>query len=278
MTRRSKNESRKAGASYREHVSKAVVVPQVALLLLFAGQQVASADSVGKGNPAQAISSNNAAEKIDVDENDQKLFGRWMAAGSGCRADSADTSVKSDVQLVAAEYDAENPKVLKVTFALPDFRLRPLEQTPERPTVSSVNFARECALRFNVNPPAGKIIRSASAETQIEVSKEKEVKLFVAGALKLGATTLTQQRTQFDNAESFRFRRHPLLLVPGKNPTDEMPEVGCAEKKIVGVDLTLLTNKPTESALAEARIHGNGAITITVDLDDCPVAPAEIKK
>lgn len=249
-----------------------------ALLLLLTERHAALADSVSPESSTQAISAAAAAEKSGVAQEEEQLFGRWMAAGSGCRADSADKSVKNDVQLISAEYDSKNPKQLKVTFALPDFRLRPLDPTPERPNVSGVNFARECALRINVNPPPGKIIRSASAEAQVEVSKDKDVKLFVAGSLKLGATTLTQQQKQFEPSESFRFRRHPLLLIPGRNPADEMPKVDCAEKKIVGVDLTLLTNRPTEDALAEARLYGKRDITITVHLDDCSALSSGAEK
>jgi hypothetical protein len=255
--------SRTVGHRYRLLCSLSVVP----LAALAAGL---SSYGTARASDGAAIHSASAEEPAEQRQEEEALFGRWMAAGSGCRADSVDKTVKNDVQLVSAEYNPQDPKFIKVTFSLPDFRLRPLEQKPGKPQVSGVNYARECALRFNLNPPEGKKIKSASAETEIEVSKDKDVKLFVAGSLKLGATTLTQQQTQFPNAESFRFRRHPLLLVPGKNPTDEVPQVDCGEKKIVGVDLTLLTNKPVESNLAEARVFGNGNVTINIELEDCP--------
>ena len=206
---------------------------------------------------------------IDSKKSADAVIGQWMAAGSGCQA-SADKP--GDVQLVSVETDPTNPMVHTVTFSLPQYRLKPLAVAPERPKVSLINYARECAIRLNVNPPKGYALSGVTGSTEFEVSKDNNAKLLAQATLKVGATTITKDVKQFTKEESFKFRTMPIELIPGRTPEDETPQIECEAKKIVGIDFTFLTNKDSETALAEARIAGNGLARFKISFDKCPQA------
>jgi hypothetical protein len=237
----------------------------------------------------------NVVVKDNPSSGSGSLVEKWMAVGSGCQATS---DKPGDVKFVGVDLSKKDPKgslsVASVKFDLSQFNLRPLVQKestlgdaksqaakgdqshkPEsgKPESSLVNYARECAIRLVVSPPPGTKIRSVSAKAVAEISKDRNSKLFLQGTLKTGATTVAKSVHRFGSDQDFRFRSEVMEMVPGRNPDDEIAPVSCNEKKIVGLDLTLLTNKDSPAAVAEARLAADSIVNVDLEFEKCEPAP-----
>lgn len=236
--------------------------------------------------------------KGDSPVDSASLVEKWMAVGSGCQA----TSDKAgDVKFVGVDVSKSkedvnrndalkgSPKLASLKFDLSQFSLRPLVKkdaaqreandpastSSERNAGTSatearlVNYARECAIRVVVAPPPGTKIRSVNAKAVAEVTKDRHSKMLLQGSLKVGASTVAKAVHQFGSDQEFRFRSEVLEAVPGSHPDDEVAPIACNEKKVVGFDLTFLTNKENASAVAEARLAANSLVTLDLELEDC---------
>lgn len=256
------------------------LVKAVTLFCLISGSHALGKSVVVKGNPLSESGS---------------LIEKWMAVGSGCQATS---DKPGDVRFVGADLSKNDPKeslsVASVKFDLSQFNLRPLVQkesaqadaqpqsaksdksnNPEsgRAESSLVNYARECAIRIVVSPPPGTKLRSVSAKAVAEISKDRNSKLFLQGTLKTGASTVAKSVHRFGSDQDFRYRSEVMEMVPGRNPDDEIAPVSCNEKKIVGLDLTLLTNKDSPAAVAEAKLAANSIVNVDLEFEKCEPAP-----
>lgn len=203
------------------------------------------------------------------DPNDGAIIGKWMAAGSGCRSTSEDIGdVK--MKLLPSGEDGKL-KSFQMEFALPDYTLKPLEPNAERPQPSLTQFARECAIRVSVQPPKGMKLSAASARTVANVSKDSASDLLLQGALKVGAVTLATHQRRFEKGTEFREREEIIDLVPGRDKGYEPLQSDCGQARIVGVDLTFLTNKSATSAPVDARIGRDKTLEISVGLEPCSI-------
>jgi hypothetical protein len=269
--------------------------------------RVKKAQGLGSGFLVKAVTlccglipgSHALAKSVVVKGNPQSESGslveKWMAVGSGCQATS---DKPGDVKFVGAELSKNDPKgslsVASVKFDLSQFNLRPLVQKESAqgdtqsqpakndqssalksgaPESSLMNYARECAIRIVVSPPPGTKLRSVSAKAVAEISKDRNSKLFLQGALKTGASTVAKSVHRFGSDQDFRFRSEVMEMVPGRNPDDEIAPVSCNEKKIVGLDLTLLTNKDSPAAVAEAKLAANSIVDVDLEFENCETAP-----
>jgi hypothetical protein len=237
----------------------------------------------------------NVVVKDNPSSGSGSLVEKWMAVGSGCQATS---DKPGDVKFVGVDLSKKDPKgslsVASVKFDLSQFNLRPLVQkdsaqgggksqsskndpssamNSSAPESSLVNYARECAIRIVVSPPPGTKLRSVSAKAVAEISKDRNSKLFLQGTLKTGASTVAKSVHRFASDQDFRFRSEVMELVPGRNPDDEIAPVSCNEKKIVGLDLTLLTNKDSPAAVAEARLAADSIVNVDLEFEKCEPAP-----
>ncbi len=226
---------------------------------------------------ALALSPAFAKQVVIEDNGNEGVIGSWLAAGSGCQANSQQ---QGDVSMLSVKPGEKSDDHQRVTFELKKYRLKPLQQrqagtnSPNAETLESkkarlLNYARECALRVNVNPPPGKRLKMATASAELELTKGQDAQLLVAASLKVGAETVTQSRYHFKNDESFRYRRQKVDLLPGGSAVEQFPEIDCNAKKIVGVDLTFLTNKKKEDIAVDARLFGPALLELEVTFEDC---------
>jgi hypothetical protein len=245
--------------------------------------------------PGSHALAKNVVVKGNPQSESGALVEKWMAVGSGCQATS---DKPGDVKFVGVDLSKNDPKgslsVASVKFDLSQFSLRPLVKkesaqgggksqsskndpssamNSSAPESSLVNYARECAIRIVVSPPPGTKIRSVSAKAVAEISKDRDSKLFLQGTLKTGASTVAKSVHRFGSDQDFRFRSEVMELVPGRNPDDEIAPVSCNEKKIVGLDLTLLTNKDSPAAVAEARLAADSIVNVDLEFEKCEPAP-----
>jgi hypothetical protein len=191
-----------------------------------------------------------------------------MAAGSGCKGTSKE---KGNVALESATWSGSDKKSFVVQFAAHGYRLRPLDKADKGAEPSLVSYARECALRFSVNPPKGTRLAAVTARADTEVSKDAASELLVNAVLKVGSSSVAEERRQFDKSQVFNHRGEIFELIPGRSPELEMPPLACEETKVVGADFTFLTHKDKASSQAEARLAGDEKVRF--ELAFVPCAP-----
>lgn len=186
----------------------------------------------------------------------------WFALGSGCRAKHDEPG---DVTLESEGQDARNPNMYHARFKLPSYALDSAALKDPAP----VKFARECALRLNVNPPPGMRVKSASAHTRVRASKSEGTKLTVLGELKIGAATLGRQMHDFDRGEAFTDREDVQELAPGAKADEAMPALKCGEAKILAYNYTWLADRAAVTDTAKVYVGSDRSLVLDVELEPC---------
>jgi hypothetical protein len=186
----------------------------------------------------------------------------WFALGSGCRAKS---DVPGDVVAEPLAADPARPNVHRVRFHLDSYKLA----SPMVTEGVGLKFARECAVRVNINPPAGKKIVKVTARTQVAVDKSAPVKLTVASELKLGKQSLAKNLSVTPEGEAVQGRLDDVYLVPGGEGAESFPTLECGEPKIIGFDYTWIAERKAQADGVNVRVGGDRALEIEAELADC---------
>lgn len=159
----------------------------------------------------------------------------WFALGSGCRAKS---DLPGNVKMELLASDPSRPNVYRARFTFSGFELR--GDTAEKQVTQ---FARECAVRLNINPPQGQKIVDIRALTSVVTSKDLGATLDVNAELKLGSSSLgSVRRTMAANARSV-LSEEKIDLASGKTSQNSLPEVGCSQPKIIGFDYSWIAKR-----------------------------------
>jgi hypothetical protein len=195
------------------------------------------------------------------------VLNSWFALGSGCRARS---DAPGDVSMEALPSDAAHPNVYRVRFHLNRFEAASDALGPIPPA----NFARECAVRLNVNPPDGQKLVRLRAVTDVVEDKGPGVKLTVREELKLGNATLGMASFIHDQGSALFHHDEPSVIEAG-GAGDAMPALKCGEAKILGFDYTFLVERPVAAANAtpeEAKVtlSGDKTLEFEAELAPCP--------
>lgn len=191
-----------------------------------------------------------------------QLVSEWFALGSGCRAKS---NLPGNVRMEFLPQEKSKPDTYRYRFVIDQFELR--ESTYD---ASTLKFARECAIRLSVNPPEGKKLKNIVAETSVLSSKERGTAVNNLVALKVGAVVLSENLRTFKNDEKIAETQDRILLFPGKGSRESMPELKCAEPKIVGVDYSFIAERvePIAHPLVVTLGSDRSAI-VELTLSDC---------
>jgi hypothetical protein len=186
----------------------------------------------------------------------------WFALGSGCRARS---DLPGNVKMEIIAPYVSSADTYQAKFVFKDFAL-----TPDVAVKSPKRFGRECAIRLNINPPAGKKIVSLKAVTKVIATKEPGPELDLLAELKLGSVSLGNAQTKLGDASRVRQREEIIELQADAGSKEAFPQLGCGEPKIIGFDYSwIVTRKSTQRIPMRVELGKEKALTIEAKLADC---------
>jgi hypothetical protein len=186
----------------------------------------------------------------------------WFALGSGCRA-RFDTP--GDVTMERLTQDAARPGLYRARFSLPNYTLD--SNAVKDPKAEK--FARECAVRLNVNPPEGMRIKAASATTRTRASKSEGTKLTILSELKIGPSTLGTRTDTFEKGSRMDEQESLFDLRAGAKPEEAMPELKCGEAKILAFNYTWMAERATAAETTNVHLGGDRSLEFDVELEPC---------
>lgn len=159
----------------------------------------------------------------------------WFALGSGCRAKS---DLSGNVRMEQLPADPAHPDTYRVKFTFTGFELR--GDTADKQVAQ---FARECAVRLNINPPAGKKLVELRAKTAVSAGKDIGASLDLLAELKLGAASLGTVRKTLDANARAVAQEDAIDLASGAKSGQPLPSLGCSEAKIIGFDYSWIARR-----------------------------------
>lgn len=190
------------------------------------------------------------------------IFAEWIAHGSGCRAKS---NMAGDVFMERVAQGIQNHDRYAVRFHLDQLQLTSAGRAPDEPR----DFAKECAIRVQLMPPAGKRIKGLRAKTSVLSAKSAGTKLTVAGTLKIGAQTL-EQRIVIQPSGNTQAGYEEFDLAPGSGPEHAFPQLQCGEPKLGGFDFTWIAERKAMTDGVFVTVSDDKVLEMVVDLEDCP--------
>lgn len=213
------------------------------------------------------IGSSSFATKRDIEQDPGKnaLIYDWSALGSGCRGGIKER--KGNVTLAVTPHIPPGADRYRLRFALNKFRLESPVPKDQGPT--NLEFARDCAIRVAVNPPAGKRIQNVEAYATYSLTKPLNTDMRILAGLTIGMDNLGMVRMDFTRSEKFSNLIKDLRLAPGPSQENQMPETKCGQAKLVGLDLLFYVNRPDNTAVVEMTLADNKVVDMMVDLEDC---------
>jgi hypothetical protein len=157
------------------------------------------------------------------------------------------------------------PDVHKSRFVFTDFALKGESLDP-----SLKKFGRECAVRLNVNPPAGKRIVGIRARTRVVAAKETGPALDILSELKLGATSLGKVQRKLDSSARVTSREDFVDIEAGIGTSEPLPQLGCGEPKIIGFDYSwVATRAKNQKGSMTVELGKEKSLVIEAILADC---------
>ena len=184
----------------------------------------------------------------------------WFALGSGCRAKF---DLPGDVTLAAAPPDPAQPGIHRVRFLLKELTL----DTATEPGGTSLKFARECAIRLNINPPPGMRLKSLAARARVTSTKGPGVELVLNGELKLGSLSLDHTLATYPRGVG-HVAKEEAYDFQASGPA--FSALQCAEPKIIGFDLTWIADRASRGDAALVSVAGDRTLEIEARLEPCP--------
>lgn len=244
-------------------MSKRVIFP-VAFAVI-GGLLVANMRSnASAGEPAAPEAQKADAAPVTAFPSPENLpvLNHWFALGSGCRAKD---DLAGDVTMELLPQDPMRPDVYRARFHLDRFHLDPGVLSDK----SLLKFARECSIRLNINPPAGKKVTKVTATTGVNVDKQEGTKLTVLSELKIGNATLGRQESKFETSESVQSKESVVTLVPGTKLDEQFPVLSCAEPKIIGFNYTWIAERSAATEDVAVQLSGAKTLDIEAELSSC---------
>jgi hypothetical protein len=155
--------------------------------------------------------------------------------------------------------------VYRARFHLDQFHLSPADL--KDPTL--LKFARECSIRLNINPPAGKKVTNITANTQFAVDKPEGTKLTALTELKIGNATLGKVQGDYSSMETIKGRDEVISLKPGTAADEQFPSLQCTEPKIIAFNYTFIAERGSASEDVNVKMTGAKTLEIEAELSDC---------
>lgn len=192
----------------------------------------------------------------------KSVLNDWFALGSGCRAKS---DLSGNVKMEELPADPARPNVYRVKFSFTNFELHGDTADKQVP-----QFARECAVRLNINPPAGKKLVELRAQTAIAAGKDVGASLDLLGELKLGAASLGTVRKTLDANARTAIQEESIDLAAGGKSGQALPQMQCGEAKIIGFDYSWIAKREKqELSSLSVELSKDKSLIIEATLAEC---------
>jgi hypothetical protein len=212
---------------------------------------------------------NSAAALATQAEANSVAVGDWFAVGSGCKS-----THKKLGNVEFAGFKTSEKGSLIGTFLLKDYRL----SSPPTEEKTSLAFARECNVRVQVTPPKNKRVRTVSARTEWEVSKDAPVKVQLQNTLYIDSMRIGASYVEVPAGEKVGHRNYEIRLaenvfqgIAAEAPVERAP-LGCGQMTVVGSDYTVIAHRKQKSDAALVRLKGetkDRVLEIALELEDC---------
>ncbi len=189
------------------------------------------------------------------------IFAEWIAQGSGCHAKS---DKAGDVTMERLPGPTDKNGIHVVRFHLDQLQLT----TARMPLNTPLDFAKECAIRVQVIPPAGKRIKNLFAKTSVVSVKSAGTRLTLAGTLKIGVQTLGQ-KIVIQQATSPQAGEETFELAPGSTPEQSFPSLSCGEPKLGGFDFTWIAERRVLTDHVFVEVGDAKVLEMVVEVEDC---------
>ena len=193
--------------------------------------------------------------------NPKPVLNDWFALGSGCRAKS---DLPGNVRM--EQIDSGSEKDLhRVKFYFTDFALE-----GSKSNLANKKFGRECAVRLNINPPAGKRLVGLRAVTAVQANKDAGPSLDVVSELKLGSVSLISDEQKLSSKDKISKKNVEVDLRSAKANSSVFPNLECGEPKIIGFDYSwIVSREKSKSQKIEVSLAGDKTLVIEAKLEDC---------
>lgn len=216
------------------------------------------------------VSAKDSSEIVNKERNEilkrerkNEFIYDWSAMGSGCRGRLLES--KGNVSLSSKPLGPPFLNRYQLRLVLEKFRLE--SPVPADQGKTNLEFARDCAIRIALNPPAGKKIADVGVSSMYYLTKNEQSELKTMGKLTLGMATLGESRVDFSKREAFATMYRDLHLSAGRSHS-ALNEVKCGQAKLLGIDLILYVDRDSEAAKVNMSLENN-VLDVVVDLDAC---------
>jgi hypothetical protein len=185
----------------------------------------------------------------------------WFALGSGCRAKF---DIPGDVTMEDLGESKNLPGYKHLRFKINNLVLdQSAQKSMDR------DFGRECAIRLKVEPGNGLRIADVVADTALNISKSRAMKLTVASDLKLGQASLQNSRSDFESNVKVLDLPKKISLKPTAASEDLLKNLQCGEPKIIGFDYTFIASTKKPANNLEVKLDGDKTLDLHVKLEKC---------
>lgn len=186
----------------------------------------------------------------------------WFALGSGCRAKS---DLPGNVKMEDLPIDPAHPNVHRVKFTFSGFELHGDTADKQVP-----QFARECAVRLNINPPAGKKLVELRAKTAVAAGKDVGASLDLLAELKIGSVSLGTVRKTLDANARTAIQEEAIDLAAGAKSGQALPALNCGEAKIIGFDYSWIAKRDKQDLSSlSVELSRDKSLIIEATLAEC---------
>lgn len=240
-----------------------LIVLSATLLLRFGKRVTTAPPEAAPERASEEVASPAPAEAPAAEPSaPREVFADWVALGSGCRGrfDKA-----GDVTMERVAGSATSSDVYKVRFRFERFRL----SSGDRAAGAPLDFARECAVRVQLGPPAGKRVKNIVGRTQVISNKGADVKLTLLSELLIGSASLGRSVLVYDMGAAHRAKDDVFELAPDKASDPTLPALKCAERKVLGFDYSWIVERKTAGAEVSVELSGAQMLELEVELTDC---------
>lgn len=185
---------------------------------------------------------------------EKPVLNDWFALGSGCRAKS---DVPGNVRMESLASDPARPNLHRVKFTFTNLELH--GDTADKDVLQ---FARECAVRLNINPPAGQKIVDVRAQTAVVTSKDLGASLDINAELKIGSASLGSVRKTLASAARLETSEEKVELASDGAKGNPLPSIKCAEPKIIGFDFSWIAKRDRKQITSLSVALGKDKVLI----------------
>jgi hypothetical protein len=193
---------------------------------------------------------------------DKPVLNDWFALGSGCKAKS---DLPGNVKMETLPQDPQRPLAYRVKFTFSNFEIHGDSEDKDKET-----FARECAVRLNINPPKDKKITEIRALTSLATSKDLGATLDLSSELKLGATSLGSIRKTMAASARVEPSEEKIELASNKDKGTPLPNLNCGEAKIIGFDYSWIAKREKKQLSSlSVGLGKEKSLIVEASLSDC---------